>query len=308
MASATMSSTAISCGHGRIAAIACAAMAIALSACGKTEVAGDVVGQVIAHVGSDDVTQQELDNELRHSNVSLDKPSDLQIRSALGRVVERKFFAQRAIAMKLDREPTLSLDLLRGRELVLADTYAQRDLAAKASGISTSEVEDYIQAHPAQFTNRQQFQIEQVSFPLQHDMNGIMAAVKELSSLDQVGAKLNELGVKFDRGTGMLDSATLLPELLSRLEARKPDDIFLIRSGTGFAIFKVISVSEKPPTDDEANRFAKQQMLADLARKTDRETRDASLASARYEGDYSRIMGTLAPTAQAPSEERQQPH
>ena len=57
----------------RIAAIACALpVAMLLAGCGKKQAEPAVVGQVIAHVGPDDVTQQELDNELRLANVPAD--------------------------------------------------------------------------------------------------------------------------------------------------------------------------------------------------------------------------------------------
>ena len=45
------------------------AAAIALAGCGKKQETGRRVGQVIAHVGPDDVTQQEVDNELRLAKV-----------------------------------------------------------------------------------------------------------------------------------------------------------------------------------------------------------------------------------------------
>src|SRR5271168_388863 len=110
-----------------------------LAGCGKKQAEPAVVGQVIAHVGPDDVTQQELDNELRLANVPTDKRSDPVIKAALTRVLERKYLVQQALAAKLDREPTVHLDLLRAREQILAGAYVQRELGQKVSGISNSE-------------------------------------------------------------------------------------------------------------------------------------------------------------------------
>src|SRR5580693_8318803 len=104
-----------------IAALACALpAAMLLAGCGKKQEAAGVVGQVIARVGPDDVTQQELDNELRLANVPADKHTDEVVRAALSRIVERKYLVQQALAAKLDREPTVLLDLLRAREQILA--------------------------------------------------------------------------------------------------------------------------------------------------------------------------------------------
>ena len=131
---------------------------------------------------------------------------------------------------------------------MLAGAFVQRDLATKATGISTNEVDAYIQAHPIQFAKRQLYQIEQISFPPQKDMEALAASTKDFKSLDQVEAKLNELNIKFSRGTGALDTATLPPEIEKAIEARKQDDIFFIRSRTNASFFKVASVDDKPLT------------------------------------------------------------
>ncbi len=284
----------------RLAATICAlAATIALAGCGKKQDAQAVVGQVIAHVGPDDITQQEVDNELRLANVPADKRSDEVVKAILSRIIERKYLVQQAIAAKLDREPTVHLDLLRSREQVLAGAFVQRDLGTKATGISKSEVDDYIQAHPTQFADRHLYQIEQVSFPPQKDMETLASATKDFTSLDQVEQKLNQLDIKFSRGTGTMDTATLPPEMQKAIDARKPQDIFFVRSRTNATFFKVDSTEAKPLTGDEANQFAMRQLREDLARKTSLDTFNAALATAKYEGDYARIMAIAAPAAPA---------
>ena len=284
----------------QIAAIACALLAAAtLSACGKKQETQAVVGQVIAHVGPDDVTQQELDNEFRLANVPPDKRSDAIVKAILTRVIERKYLVQQALAAKLDREPTVHLDLLRSREQILAGAYVQRDLSTKMTAISKNEVDSYIQAHPKQFDQREVFQIEQVSFVPPKDLEALAAATKDFKSLDQVEAKLNELNIKFSRGTATLDSATMPPEMLKALEAKKPDDVFFIRSRTSASFFKVSSVEPKPMTADEADQFAKREVRTDIGKKDAQQITEAALANAKYEGDYGRIMTAPTPAAGA---------
>ena len=229
--------TPISRRRWRIAAIGCALAAAALLAgCGKKQEAQAVVGQVIAHVGPDDVTQQELDNELRLAGIPADKRTDAIVKAALSRVIERKYLVQQALAAKLDREPTVHLDILRSREQILAGAFVQRDLASKMSTISKNEIDSYIQGHPKQFDQRELFQIEQISFTPPKDIDALAAATKDDKTLDQVQAQLNQMNVKFSRGTATLDSATIPPEMLKALDARKPDDVFFIRSRGAAAI------------------------------------------------------------------------
>jgi EpsD family peptidyl-prolyl cis-trans isomerase len=286
----------------RIAAIACVLpVAILLAGCGKKQEAQAVVGQVIAHVGPDDVTQQELDNELRLANIPADKRSDEVVKGALSRIVERKYLVQQALAAKLDREPTVHLDLLRAHEQILAGAFVQRDLSGKMSAVSKNEMDSYIQGHPKQFDQREQFQIDQISFTAPKDVEALSAATKDFKSLDQVEAKLNEMNVKFSRGTATLDSATMPAEMLKVLDARKADDIFFVRSRGSASFFKVTSVDPKPMTSDQANEFAKREVRADIGRKGAESINKAALADSKFEGDYARIMTIAAPATPAPA-------
>ena len=257
----------ISHGRWRIAAIACAlSAAMLLGGCGRKEETQAAVGQVIAHVGPDDVTQQELDNELRLANVPVEKRTDAIVKAALTRIVERKYLVQQALAAKLDREPTVHLEILRSREQMLAGAFVQRDLSSKMSTISKNEIDSYIQAHPKQFDKRELFQIEQISFTPPKDLNALAAATKDDKTLDQIESKLNEMNIKFSRGTTTLDSATMPAEMLQALEAKKPDDVFFIRSATSASYFKVDSVDAKPLTGEDADQFAKREVRAQIGR------------------------------------------
>ena len=276
--------------------------AMLLAGCGKKQEAQAVVGQVIAHVGPDDVTQQELDNELRLANVPADKRTDEVVKAALSRIVERKYLVQQAVAAKLDREPTVHLDLLRAREQILAGAFAQRDLSTKMSTVSKNEIDGYIQAHPKQFDQRELFQIEQISLTTPKDVEALAAATKDFKSLDQVEAKLNEMNLKFSRGSATLDSATMPGEMLKVLDARKPDDIYFIRSRGTASFFKVTSVDQKPLTGDEANEFAKREVRVDIGRKSAEGISRAALADSKFEGDYARIMTAPAPNAAKPAQ------
>jgi EpsD family peptidyl-prolyl cis-trans isomerase len=248
----------------------------------------------------DDITQQELDNELRLANVPADKRSDDVVKAVLSRIVERKYLVQQAVAAKLDREPTVHLDLLRSREQILAGAYAQRDLGSKVTAISKNEIDTYIHGHPDQFGKRQIFNIEQVSFAPIKDMDSLAAATKDFKTIDQVESKLNELGVKYSRGPGALDSATIPEQMLKALQARKPDDIFFIRSRNSSSFFKVTSVDDKPLTDEEAQQLGKREVANDLARKSAEDTAKAAIASAKFEGDYNRIMTAPTPAGATP--------
>ncbi len=65
------------------------------------------------------MTIQEVDNEMRLANVPTEKRKDPEIlKRILNEIVTRKYMVKQALDAKLDREPTVLLDILRSRELV----------------------------------------------------------------------------------------------------------------------------------------------------------------------------------------------
>ena len=166
------------------------------------------------------------------------------------------------------------------------------------SAIAKNEVDTYVQGHPKQFDQRELFQVDQISFTSPKDVEALGAATKDFKTLDQVEAKLNEMNVKFSRGTATLDSATMPAEMLKVLDARKADDIYFIRSRGTASFFKVTSVDQKPLTTDQANEFAKRELRADIGRKGAEAISKSALSDAKFEGDFARIM-TATPAAPA---------
>ena len=56
----------------------------------------------------------------------------------------RKYLVRRALDKKLDREPTVLLDILRARELVLANAVASREFSEKSAAISKADIDKYV--------------------------------------------------------------------------------------------------------------------------------------------------------------------
>ena len=273
-----------------------------LSACGRKQesVAG---GQVIGHIGPDAITIQELQNEMRVLNVPPDsQKDDAAVKRTLSEIAARKYVVQQAVAAKMDRQPTVLLDILRAREQVLSSAYIQREIGTKSAGIGKGEVDSFIQAHPNQFAAREEFDIDQISFQAPKDMDELSAATKEYKTLEQVDAKLNELGIKHVRHPGAIDGATLPDNVTASLKAHKDDDIFLLHAGEGATFFKVVAMTPKPLTGDDAQRLARRALLQELLRKTSADAATAALASATFEGDYARVMQQPAsPAATTPT-------
>src|SRR4051794_16181941 len=137
---------------------------ILLTGCGKKEEGAAYRGQVVAHIGDQVVTVQEFENEFRNANIPADKQKDPEvIKQVLGNLVTRKYVLQQALTAKLDREPSVLLDLLRSREQVLENAFLTRAAASKSP--SKADLDKYIANNPSKFANRKLFSVEQIGFP-----------------------------------------------------------------------------------------------------------------------------------------------
>jgi EpsD family peptidyl-prolyl cis-trans isomerase len=247
--------------------------------------------QVVARIGDDVVTTQELDNEFRLANVPAEKRKDpAAIKQILGNIVTRKYLARQALEKKFDREPTVLLDILRARELVLANALASRDLSEKASAISKADIDKYIADNPLKFANRQILAVEQITFPVSAVSQALMDETKELNSLDQVDQKLTAMGIAHNRSNSALSSGDMSPDFFNLILAKQADDVFFIRADQNGVFFKIKGRESRPIEGEGAINLARQLMRLELLRTEASMTAVAANLEAKYEGDYANIM------------------
>jgi EpsD family peptidyl-prolyl cis-trans isomerase len=247
--------------------------------------------QVVAHIGDEVVTTQELDNEFRLVNIPTEKRKDpAAIRQVLGELVTRKYLVRQALDAKLDREPTVLLDMLRARELVLANAVGSRDLNKKSSAITKSDIDTYIANNPLKFANRQIVTVEEIIFPANAASQEFADATKDMKTLDEVDQKLTAMGIAHGRTMGALNSADVSPDFFNSMQAKQAEDIFFIRTGPNAVFFKVKAIESRPLEGEGAVNMARQLLRADLLKSEASMMAVAANLEAKYEGDYANIM------------------
>jgi EpsD family peptidyl-prolyl cis-trans isomerase len=265
-----------------------------LSGCGR---GGDnqnaaTKGQVVAHVGSEIITVPELQNEFRLDNIPADKQTDPEtMKRVLGDLVARKYLVRQALESKLDREPGVLLDILRSRELVLANAAISRTVAAKVSAMSNTEIDKYIASNPSKFANRQLMAVEQISFPLGPNAQTALDATHDAKSLDEVDQKLTAIGIPHGRSMGTINSAELPENLFNQMQMKKPDDVFFFRSGSNGVFLILKSEEARPLSGEAAMNFARQALRADLLKSEIGMASVAANLEAKYDGEYAKLMG-----------------
>ena len=268
--------------------------AIVLLGCGRKEQASK--GQVVARIGDQVITTQEFENELRLANVPADKQKDpAVIRQVLSEMVLRKYLAERAINAKLDREPSVLLDILRSREQVLATASVSRAVAAKP--ITQAEIDRYIADHPLKFANRRIFTADEVVFALEPKSQAVLDANKDAKSLEEIDQKLTTMGVVHNRSVGVFNSGEMSDDLVNAVQARKADNVFFVRSGPNGVFFVVRGEEVQPLQGEVAVNVARQYIRADRLKAEAGMASVSANLDAKYEGDYAAIMNQQNPAA-----------
>jgi EpsD family peptidyl-prolyl cis-trans isomerase len=270
---------------------------VVLSGCGKSgeNQAAAPKGQVVAHVGNEVITTTELENEFRLNNIPAEKQKDPPtLKRIMGDLVARKYLARQALDSKLDREPAVLLDILRSRELVLANAAISRSVAAKVSALSNADVDRYIANNPTKFANRQLLAVEQISFPVGPNTQSLIDALHGMKSLDEVDQKLTEMNIPHNRSTGSINSAELPENLFNQMQ-KKPEDVFFLRAGTNGVFLVVKSEETRPLSGEAATNFARQMLRSDLLKSEIGMASVAANLEAKYEGDYAKMMSQQDP-------------
>lgn len=252
-------------------------------------------GQIVARVGDQLITTAELDNEFRLANVPADKQKDPEtLKRILTDLVARKHLFSQALKDKLDREPSVLLDLLRSRESVLANAMVTRTATAKVSAISQTDVDRYITSNPSKFANRQLFSVEQITFPMMSNIQAVLDTMTDKKSLDDVDQQLTAMNVPHARSVGSIGGGDIPENLVAQMRARKPGDVFFFRAGAN-GMFLVVKNEELRPVGGEAaQNLARQTLRADLFKSELGAASVAANLEAKYEGEYISLMNKPA--------------
>ena len=293
------------------AALVLGVAALFLSGCGESknpaEKAAAAAPQMpasptIAVVGPEEIKAYELANEMRVAGLPIgkdqQKPDDQVTKRLVREIVQRKYLVQKAIAEKLDRDPSFLVEAQRQREQLLATLYLQR-VVADAS-IPGSRIEAYQANHPLMFAKRQVLEVEQLSFPLAAAKKEIIDATKDAKNLEDVARVLKAAGVTFSRGEGELGSGDVPPEAFELMQKKAADNVFFTARGQSGVFFVVKQFKPQPLTGEAAQQLAKRLMLNEVWREKAGEKPPADL-TVRYEGDLERIMNLPDPAPQAPT-------
>lgn len=237
--------------------------AVALSAVAALLVLGGCAkkpgGQVVAVVGNEEITQQELRAEALTAAPGASEDFEAAAPGLLQRVIERNLLAEYARDQGLDRGPEY---VARRRQLeqTLLASLAARKIAGSPKPPTDAEVRKFMADASTWFAARERLTLDQVSFPTPADATQIKA-LTALESLDAIEQKLRAQKVKINRARSVLDTGSIDPFIGKQIVALPNGEIFdLSTNGTTF-IGTIVARSSNPTPPAQAVQAAGDALL-----------------------------------------------
>lgn len=217
-------------------------------------------GQVVATVGSREITRRELQAELAGAPPVAPKDQKAQQQAALQRIIQRVILADAAKQEGLDKVPDYALLSQRANDALLVQLLESKT-AASVPAPSNEEVQQFQETNPNLFAERKIFDVDQIRITRPSDPQ-LAKKLEPLKTLDDIAAYLNQNHILFQRGANMLDAVGQNPKLLSAIMALPPHEVFILSSADEIFVNMVTNVRTQPLVGDAAAKFAQNSLKA----------------------------------------------
>lgn len=281
-------------------ALAMTASLLVLSGCGERK---SEATQVAARVNSSDVTVHQINFLMQQDHGIRPEQADAASRKVLEGLIEQELAVQKALELKLDREPQVAQTLEAARRDVLARAY--RDHVTDGTPKPTAEeTRRYYDANPALFAQRRVYSLQELVIDLPADKRDwLKERLAHAKSADDLSAALKAEGIRFG-GSHVVKPAEQLPmSLVPRLAAMKDGDSITLSDGPPVRVDFIAASRVDPVAYERAQPAIEQFLLTAAKRRTIDENLKALRTAAKvtYQGKFAAPAADIAAEPPRPS-------
>jgi peptidyl-prolyl cis-trans isomerase C len=279
--------------------VLCAALILAaagLSACGN-KAKESKPGQALASVNGTEITVLQLNEELQRAGIgpSQQEAASKQLLQAL---IDRQLLQGEAAREKLERDPRVMQSIERAKALIVAQEYLRKRIGNQPRP-SAAEVEDYFKKNPQFFSQRKQFNMNELVIATTDMTPALKAAADGAKSLEEVAAWMDAQKIRFARTQLARSTADLSPEMSAQLLRMPKGQLFIVKENERTLLISIAEIREAPVPLEVAS----QQIEQFLINKRNKESAAAELARLRASAKIEYLNKSMAmdakPTATA---------
>jgi EpsD family peptidyl-prolyl cis-trans isomerase len=276
-----------------LAAAAVVGAAMGLTGCGARDSSST---QTAARVNKEEITVHQISAQLSPQAARPDQVQQAE-RQILERLINRELAVQKALDLKLDREPKVVQAIDSARQDIIARAYADK-LGEGAARPSPAEIKKYHDEHPALFSERKIYQLQE--FAVEADakqVEALKAALPPIKTADDLVTYLEANRLKFTNSQSVRAAEQLPLAVLPVLARMSEGQTLLSPTSQGAQIVVLRGVRSQPVDAERASRAIEQFLLNEQKRKLIADDLKALRAAARI--DY---QGRFAASAPPPAD------
>ena len=217
-------------------------------------------GQVVATVGSREITRRELQVEIGSSTASTPEAQKAEQALALRRIIQRVMLANAAKDQGLDKGPNFALLSQRANETLLAQALETKT-AASVPAPTKEEVQQFQETNPNLFAERKIFDVDQIRITQPSDPQ-LAKKLEPFKTMEQIATYLNQNHIAFQRGPNVMDSTTQNPKLLAAILALPPQEVFILSSPSEVFVNEITGTRVVPLLGEAATKYAQNALKA----------------------------------------------
>lgn len=205
---------------------------------------------VAAKVNGNEIAVEQLRHAVATSAVApgAAKPTPAQVIDAM---IDQELLAQRAVDLKLDRQPQVRATLEAMRTRILAQAYMQ--VLAASEREDPAKVKAFYRENPALFRERRIYRLLELAI----DAPGLDAAalhvrVSRARTLSDVGQWLRSQKIEFTLGAATKAAEEVPLQVLPRLASMQDGQIKVIDTPSAVSVIHLVQSQNAPLSEDQA--------------------------------------------------------
>jgi EpsD family peptidyl-prolyl cis-trans isomerase len=280
----------------RLLTASAAAACLGLTACGDKPVDAT---QVAARVNKGDITVHQINFLLQQDRSVRPEQSDAASRRLLEGLIDQELAVQKALELKLDREPRIVQAMESARRDVLARAYNER-LVQGVAQPTPEDARKYYGEQPALFKERKVYSLQEMLIDAPPEKQPwVKQELSAAKSAKDFAESLKSAGVPFSGSQGIKGAEQLPLGLVERFAAMKDGESAVVSEGNQLRVIFVVA-SRSDPVSFERASGAIEQYLANQARRRAVDENIKALRSAaqiNYQGRFAGGPGASASAA-----------
>lgn len=220
---------------------------LSITACGNKE---KKAGQALVRVNGEEITILQVNDELKRAGVRPEQ-QEVATKQLLESLIDRQLVLAEAMRNEVDRTTGVVQAIERAKAQIIAQAYL-KSLDSKVTKPTPAEIDDYYQKHPEYFSQRKQYDVQQLVIATKDFSNDLRGVVDSAKSLDTVVAWMDSHNVRHVSGQ-LSRAATDLPEqMVAKLKEMQKGQIFIVNEGENSMINLISSIKINPISAKDA--------------------------------------------------------